>query len=81
MRWTARVRFPAGARDFSFLHSVQTDSEPHPSLLSNGYLGLFPRDKAAMGVKLTTHLRLMQRLMMMELHLHSSILLHGVVIN
>jgi hypothetical protein len=35
--WTAGVRFPTGARDFSLLHSLQTGSGAH---LSNGYQGL-----------------------------------------
>jgi hypothetical protein len=36
------VRFPAGAWDFSFLHSVQTGSEAHPP-------SLFPVSKEATG--------------------------------
>jgi hypothetical protein len=39
MGWMARVRFPAGARDFSLLYSVQTGSWVPPSLLYNGYQG------------------------------------------
>jgi hypothetical protein len=42
MCWTARVRFPA-VQDVYFLHSFQTDSGGPPSLLSNGYRGLFNR--------------------------------------
>jgi hypothetical protein len=37
-----RVRFPAGARDFYRLHSVQTASGCLPSLLFSGYWRLFP---------------------------------------
>jgi hypothetical protein len=40
--WTAGVRFPAGARDFSVLHSIQSGSGAHPA--SNEYLRLFPRE-------------------------------------
>jgi hypothetical protein len=29
--WTVGFRFPAGARDFSLLHSVQTESVAHPA--------------------------------------------------
>jgi hypothetical protein len=29
--WTAGVRFPAGTREFSFLHSVHTGSGTHPA--------------------------------------------------
>jgi hypothetical protein len=35
------VRFPAGERDFSLLHSVETDSEAHPAsypMVTDGYL-------------------------------------------
>jgi hypothetical protein len=37
----SRVRFPAGGGKFSLHHRVQNGSGP-PSLLSNGYQGLFP---------------------------------------
>jgi hypothetical protein len=40
--WRTGVRFLAGPRDFSVLHSVQGRQWGPPSLLSNGYLGLFP---------------------------------------
>jgi hypothetical protein len=35
--WMAGVRFPAGAKDFSLLHSVQVGSGAHPAFLSKGY--------------------------------------------
>jgi hypothetical protein len=31
MGWTAGVQFPVGARDFSLLHSVQTNAGAHPA--------------------------------------------------
>jgi hypothetical protein len=31
IRWTVGVRFPVGARDFSLLHRVPTDSGTHPA--------------------------------------------------
>jgi hypothetical protein len=40
--WKAEVRLPA-VQDFYLLHSVQTHSGGQPSLLSNGYRGLFHR--------------------------------------
>jgi hypothetical protein len=40
--WTARVQLTAGARNFSLLNIVHTGCSP-PSLLSNGYRGLFPQ--------------------------------------
>jgi hypothetical protein len=47
-RWTAGVRFPAGAF-FSLFHSVQTVSSVHPASypMGNGVGGSFPRGKAA----------------------------------
>jgi hypothetical protein len=35
MAWTAQVRFLT-VQDFSFLHSVQTDSEAHPASYTTG---------------------------------------------
>jgi hypothetical protein len=32
--WTAWVRFPVGAGDFSLLHSIKTGSEAHPASYS-----------------------------------------------
>jgi hypothetical protein len=44
----SRVRFPAGAGNFSLHHRVQNGSGAHQaSLLSNGYQVLFPWGKAA----------------------------------
>jgi hypothetical protein len=47
MGCTDRVRFLAGARDFSLLHSVQDSTEAHPASypVDNGVL--FPEDKVA----------------------------------
>jgi hypothetical protein len=45
--WTTGVRFPAGARDFSLLHRVQTGSGAHPASYTIGTGGSFPGDKAA----------------------------------
>jgi hypothetical protein len=50
-----------------------------PSLLSNGYKGLFLQGYSSQGVKLTIHLHLVQKLKM--LRVHSSIHLRGVVLN
>jgi hypothetical protein len=33
MVWTKRIRFPAGNKDFSLIHSVQTDSTVHQSFI------------------------------------------------
>jgi hypothetical protein len=39
------ARFPAGVRDFSLLHSVQTGSGAHPASHPVGTGGSFPSDK------------------------------------
>jgi hypothetical protein len=38
----SRIRFPAGAGNFSLRHRVQNSSGVHPASLSNVYQGLFP---------------------------------------
>jgi hypothetical protein len=43
------VQFPAGVRDCSLLHSVQTGSGAHPASYSVGTMGSFP-DSEATGV-------------------------------
>jgi hypothetical protein len=40
MGWATQVRFPA-VKDFSLLHSVQTDSGAHPASYSMGTGGSF----------------------------------------
>jgi hypothetical protein len=39
--WTATVWFPTGARDFSYFHSVQTNSGAHPASYTMGTRGSF----------------------------------------
>jgi hypothetical protein len=43
----SRVRFPAGAGNFSLHHRVQNGSEAHPASYSVGTRGSFPGGKAA----------------------------------
>jgi hypothetical protein len=52
----SRVRFPAGAGNFSLHHRVQTGSVAHPASYPTATRGSFPRGKVAGGAKLTTHL-------------------------
>jgi hypothetical protein len=52
-----------------------------PSLLSNGYQDFFLRGQSDLGAKLTTHLHLVPRSRMVELHLHFLMRLHGLVHN
>jgi hypothetical protein len=44
---SSRVRFPAGAGNFSLHHRVQTGSGAHPASYPIGTRGPFPRGKAA----------------------------------
>jgi hypothetical protein len=43
----SRVRFSAGAGNFSLHHRVQNGSGSHPASYPMGTRGSFPRDKAA----------------------------------
>jgi hypothetical protein len=43
----SRVRFPAGAGNFSLHHRVQNGSEAHPASYPMGTRGSFPSSKAA----------------------------------
>jgi hypothetical protein len=43
----SRVRFPAGAGNFSLHHRVQNGSGAHPASYIMGTRGSFPGDKAA----------------------------------
>jgi hypothetical protein len=63
------------ARDFSLLRIIQTDFGTQKPLIQL-VLGAI-----SSGVKLTTHLHLVPRSRMMELHLHSPIRLHGILLN
>jgi hypothetical protein len=51
-----------------------------PSLLCNGYRGLYPRGQSGRGVKLTAHHHLVE-LLMVELYLHYSLRAYGVKLN
>jgi hypothetical protein len=58
---SSRVRFPAGAGNFSLHRLFQNGSGAHPASSPMGTRGSFPVSKAARGVKLTTHLNLVPR--------------------
>jgi hypothetical protein len=47
------------------------------NILSNGYRGLFRRGKSDQSVKLTTHLHVMPMSHLIQLYLHSLLLLHA----
>jgi hypothetical protein len=59
----------------SLLHSVQNGSRVHPSSYPMGIEGSFPGGKGGRGMKVTTHLHLV------ELYLRSPVWLHGIVLN
>jgi hypothetical protein len=66
MGWMAEVQLPAGIRDLSLFHSVQTNTGVHPALYPVGAGGFFP-GVSYRGVKLTTHFNIVLRLRMVEL--------------
>jgi hypothetical protein len=70
-------------RSKRFLYSPRSPDRllSPPTLLSNGFTASFPSGKNSLGVKLTTHLHLVPRSIMVELYFHSHIRLHGVVLN
>jgi hypothetical protein len=76
--WTARIRFPAEARNLSLLHSVQNGPGIHPAPLPGT---LFSWGSSFRGVKLTTHFLLVPSSRMLELYLHSPTCLHGIVLS
>jgi hypothetical protein len=79
--WTPGVRFPAGARFFCTSQRPDWFRGP-PSLLSNGYRGLFPPEVKRPELEAdTTYLHLVPRSSMVELYLHSPIRLHGVMLH
>jgi hypothetical protein len=46
-RLKTEIRFPAGARDFSLFHSIQTGFGAHPASYPIGTGGSFPKGKTA----------------------------------
>jgi hypothetical protein len=60
----ATVQFPAGSRTFYFPDIVQTVSEAHTVCHPIGCGGFFSGSKGGLGMKLTTHLRLLPELRM-----------------
>jgi hypothetical protein len=74
------IYFSYGARFVSSPHHPDRFWGTH-SLQSSGYLGLLPRGHSGPEVKLTTHLHLVPRSRMVELHLSSPTHLHGLVFN
>jgi hypothetical protein len=75
--WTAGR---AGARDFQFLHSVQTGSGAHPTSYSMGTGGSFLGGKAA-GREADHSPPSSAQVKMMDLYLNSPKCFHGVVLN
>jgi hypothetical protein len=57
----SRVRFQAGAGNFSLHYRVQNGSGAHPASYPMGTMDSFPGGKAARGLKLTTRLHLVPR--------------------
>jgi hypothetical protein len=77
--WKIAVRFPAGARDFSLLHSVQTGSRANQWV--TGAASPEVKRQSGRDVKLTTYLHLVARSRIVVLCLHSLIRLHSALLN
>jgi hypothetical protein len=75
-RLDGRGSIPGGAENFSLLYNVQTGSEAHPASYPLGTGTVSKGVKRPGGVKLINHLHLLPRSRMVELYLHSSILLN-----
>jgi hypothetical protein len=80
--WTIGVLFPAGARNLSLLHIVQTGSEAHPTsyplLIGRG--AIYPGIKRPGSVNLTINFH-SSEVKIVEIYLHFLICLHGMVLN
>jgi hypothetical protein len=61
MGWMAGVRFLVDTRGFSLLHTLQIGFGAHLAYYLNGTGGFLHGSKESGGVKLTTHIHLMQR--------------------
>jgi hypothetical protein len=79
--WTAGVLFPAGARDFSLLNSVQTGSGAYPAFCPMGTGELFPPGLKRLWREADRSPRSSAESRMLELYLHSSTRIHSVVLN
>jgi hypothetical protein len=66
-----RVRYPAGAKDFSSSLCVQTGSEVHPASCKMGTGSPFPGKKRGRGVTLTTHPHLVPKSRMSRSYISS----------
>jgi hypothetical protein len=71
---TVLVRFPAGIRYFSILHTFQTE----PTSYTRSAVGSFPRVKGDRMVKLAIYLSVVQRKRMVDFFLHSLILFPSI---
>jgi hypothetical protein len=76
--WTTGVLLPAGTRDFSLLHSVETGSGAHPASypMSNGVL---PPGVKRRGYEADLHP--VPRSGIVELYLYSTICILGIELN
>jgi hypothetical protein len=45
--WGTVIQLPVAGRNLFLFHRIQTSIETHPTLLSSGYWGSFPRGKGA----------------------------------
>jgi hypothetical protein len=77
-----RRSVPSGKKRFFCAPQRQQRPWDSPTPVSNGYRGLFPRRKSGRGLKLTTHLHLVPKSILVELLWNFHTLHHrGVVLN
>jgi hypothetical protein len=77
----SRIRFPAGAGNFSLHHRVQNGSRAHTASYPLGTRGYFPGSKAAGREADHSTASSTEVKEWVELYLHSPIRLHGVVLS
>jgi len=73
---TSKVLFPPGVREVSLLKNVEISFRA-PSLLFNGYRGIFSRVQNSRCVKLTTNINLVPRLRISRAIRPPTLCLHG----
>jgi hypothetical protein len=79
--WGSRVRFPAGAENFSLHHRVQNESGTHPASYPMGTRGSFPGVKQPGREANHSPPPSAKVKEYVELYLHSPIHLHGVMLS
>jgi hypothetical protein len=78
--WTSRVRFSTGAKDLFMLYNFQT-STGNPTAYSEMGAGESHPGIKWYFIEAATHLHVMPKSELTEIHLHSATCLHGLLLN